>query len=154
MIVKYKNSINLGETTIKLKVEDSNGTILENEFKVVVVRKDIIENLTSFIYQVRKALGHFGVFLVLAIFASLTLFMYFGNKKWYIILIKIISIFAFGFLFAAFTEYLQTLVPGRYGTMSDILIDFSGYMSSAILLSIGFIVFLIIRHNKKKNKIE
>jgi len=145
--------ISVGNTTITLTIEDENGVLVTNEFNVTVSQKDIIQNLNDFLFKVRKSLGHFGVFLVLAVFASLSLFMYFPNHKWYHILIKVVTIFAFGFGFGAFTEYLQTLTPGRCGTMSDILIDFTGYSIGSGILCIIFITLLVIKHIKmKKNR--
>lgn len=148
--------IELGEATITLTIEDETGVLVTNDFNIVVVKKDIIENLNDFLLKVRKGLGHFGAFLVLAVFGALSLFMYFSNRKWYHIVIKVSIIFAFGFGFAALTEYLQTLTPGRVGSMSDILVDFSGYSIGAGIISIIFIILLSLKIYKqyKKNKVE
>ena len=146
-----------GEATITMVVSDSEQTFIESSFKVVVKQKDFVDDITEFIYvYVRKGLGHFGIFFVLAIFACLSIFMYFRNDKWYIILIKTAIVFAYGLAFAGLTEYLQTLAPGRCGLWSDVLVDYTGYTLAGVILSIGFIGFLLIRYykNKKKNKDE
>ena len=62
--------------------------------------------------------------------------------------------FATGFLFAGFTEFLQTHTPGRVGCMSDILIDYSGYITSAITLTIVFTVIFAVKYFKSKKKVE
>ena len=143
----------VGDTIITLEVKDSSGTLVKSEVKLIVRQKDFVENISDFIYiYVRKGLGHFGIFLILAIFASLCCFMFFENKKWWHVAIKIGIIFVYGFLFAGLTELLQLITPGRCGLMRDVLVDFSGYSLAAVLLSIGFIIFFIIK--RKKNKCE
>ena len=78
--------------------------------------------------------------------------MFFENKKWWHVAIKIGIIFVYGFLFAGLTELLQLITPGRCGLMRDVLVDFSGYSLAAVLLSIGFIIFFVVK--RKKNKCE
>jgi len=63
------------------------------------------------------------VFLVLCCFRSKSLKMY------------IIS-FIFAILLGAFFEYLQSFVPGRYASMSDVLLN-------AIGVVVGMVVFRV-----------
>ena len=143
----------VGEAIITLEVKDSSGTLAKSEVKLIVRQKDFVENISDFIYiYVRKGLGHFGIFLILAIFASLSCFMFFENKKWWHVAIKIGIIFVYGFLFSGFTELLQMITPGRFGLMSDVLVDFSGYSLAAVLLSIGFIILLIVKWKRNKKE--
>ena len=94
----------------------------------------------------RKAIGHFGAFLVLGIFSTFTYMLYIKRKKWdNVIIINMVQ----GFILAALTEYIQTFVPGRSGLLSDVLIDYLGFLISFIILTI-----LIIRYYKKKYPIE
>ena len=109
--------------------------------------------MTSFLYYVRKSVGHFGAFLVLAIFATLTYAMFFRRRLYFVgVGINFVS----GFLFAGFTEFLQTRTPGRVGCMSDILIDYSGYITSAIIITIVFTTIFAVKYfrNKKKDSEE
>jgi hypothetical protein len=141
------------EAIMTLEVKDSSGTLAKSEVKLIVRQTDFVEHISDFIYfYVRKGLGHFAIFLILAIFASLSCFMFFEHKKWWHVAIKIGIIFAYGFLFSGFTELLQMITPGRFGLMSDVLVDFSGYSLAAVLLSIGFIILLIVKLKKKKKE--
>jgi VanZ family protein len=145
--------IGVGEAILTLEVKDSSGTLAKSEVKLIVRQKDFVENISDFIYiYVRKGLGHFGIFLILAIFASLSCFMYCSNKKWWHVAIKIGIIFVYGFLFSGFTELLQMITPGRFGLMSDVLVDFSGYSLAAVSLSIGFIILLIVKWKRNKKE--
>ena len=57
-----------------------------------------------------------------------------------------------GFTLAAMTEYIQTLVVGRYGCWSDIWIDFSGFMCSTTILSIVIPLIYLFKYLKNKKK--
>ena len=48
-------------------------------------------------------------------------------------------------------ELIQYFVPGRYGLLTDILIDFAGFLTFAL---ITFGVFLIVLHAQKKKENE
>ena len=139
-----------GEAIIKLEVNDGY-EFLEYELKIVVHQKNIIDDMTSFMYQVRKGVGHFGAFLILGIFATISMVLFVRGKLYFV---GVATNFAFGFLFAGFTEYLQTLTPQRVGCMSDILIDYSGYISSAIAITIIFTIIFAIKFFKKRGKIN
>lgn len=53
---------------------------------------------------------------------------------------------------AALTEYIQTFVPGRYGCWDDVWLDFSGYMSSTLLVIILLAIIYTVLHYKNKKK--
>lgn len=144
----------LGDVVVKLKVEDSSGTLVEKECKVSVVRKDFIQNLEEFMYLVRKGIGHFGAFLVLAVFGVLSLTFYFMNKKWKYVLLKMGIILAYGFAFAAFTEFLQTLADGRVGAFKDVLIDFGGYTLGTIIVYLMLGIINAIKYIKNNENRE
>lgn len=140
-----------GEASIVLTVNDGY-EFLEYSIKFVVHKKNIIDNMTSFMLYVRKGLGHFGAFLILAIFSTFTFALFFRGKIYFV---GVALNFALGFLFAGFTEYLQTLTPQRVGCMSDILIDYSGFISSAIIITIVFTTIFAVkyfRRNKSKKE--
>lgn len=100
------------------------------------------DNFSDFTYYVRKGIGHFGAFLVLAVFATLA-FLLSHVKPFPALLLTII----YGFFFATFTESLQLITPGRAGAIKDVLLDFSGYLVGTV---ITLLVLLIIRVVKKK----
>ena len=139
-----------GKTTLTAIIDDG---MLEDDLRITieleVKRQDFITDLKSFFYQVRKGLGHFSAFLVLGIFSSLTWLLYFNDKK---LFYSVPGNFVSGFAIAALTEYIQTLVPGRYGCWADIWLDFEGFMLSALLISIGVIIFTLIKNHKKKKQ--
>ena len=107
-------------------------------------------NYDAFSNFIRKAIGHFGLFVVSGLFSSLSIHYWLKDLKWYRFYYGIIISFAFGFLLASITEIIQLNVPNRSGEFTDVLIDSSGY-----LLGLGIIVlilFLVIRHKTKKNQ--
>ena len=98
---------------------------------------------------IRKLIGHYGAFLFMSIFATLTGMLYYIRKEWKIFWIKVIIILTFGFLFAILTELIQLSVPGRYGAFTDVFIDYSGYLTSSIIILIIFYVYYFKHINKK-----
>ena len=110
--------------------------------------------MQEFFGKVRKMLGHFGAFLVLGIFSTFTYLLYFTKKKWYW---SVPLNFVQGFGLAALTEYIQTFVKGRWGCWSDVVLDTSGFMCSAltltiIILAIYLIKYLIAKRKQQTNK--
>ena len=68
--------------------------------------------------------------------------LFIKQKKWnYAIIINLLQ----GFILASLTEYIQTFIPDRSGLLSDVLIDFLGFLISFVILTI-----LLIRYYKKK----
>ena len=78
-------------------------------------------------FFIRKAIGHFGIFLILGIFSTLTYF-YFINKKNLSIIITIIV----GVITAALSELFQAIPDGRSPAFTDILIDCGGYFLAVV----------------------
>lgn len=137
-----------GEASIILSINDGY-EYKEYTVDFVVHKKNVIDNMSQFMKYIRKGLGHFGAFLILAIFSTISFALFFRGKLFFI---GIAINFLFGFLFAGLTEYLQTLTPQRVGCMSDILIDYSGFISSAITISIIFTIIFSIKFFKNRNK--
>jgi VanZ family protein len=61
-----------------------------------------------------------------------------------------LSIILYGFLFAGLTEIIQLYTPGRAGVMSDVFIDYSGYMTS---VGIIVLIYFIIEYIKFKKEV-
>ena len=58
-----------------------------------------------------------------------------------------------GLTIASFTELCQSWVPGRGPTFNDVLIDFSGFMASAVIITLIFIIIELVKYLKNKSKI-
>lgn len=136
-----------GTSTVTLTINDGMTNEIKIELKIKVVPQKVVNNLSSFLHKVRKGIGHFGAFFVFGIFSTFTLLLYFRYKKWFF---SVPLCFVQGFGIAALTEYIQTFVPGRCGLFSDVIIDFSGFCCSAVLLSI--IILLVYLGKYLKNK--
>lgn len=143
----------VGNATITLIIDDGMQDEIRIDIKVKIIRQDMIDDLSNFFYKVRKSLGHFGAFLVFGICSTLTLLLYFDELKW---LFSVPLNFIQGFGLAALTEFIQTKVPGRYGCLNDVLIDFSGFMISALVITFGiigtYVVKLLIKKHKNKKQ--
>lgn len=106
------------------------------------------ENHDSFATFIRKAFGHFGLFVISGLLSSLATYLLINPFKWSKHYLTVIIGLAFGLIIAIITEIIQLNVPGRSGEFTDVLIDFSGYLLGALI--IGLILFLVIRHLRKK----
>lgn len=136
-----------GDVVITMICDDGNGERYEIAVNIRVNRQNLIKDLSAFFYKVRKGIGHFGAFLVLGIFSTFTYMLYLRKKKW---LIAVPLNFVAGFALAGITEIIQLYVPGRYGSFNDVMIDFSGFLCSAILLTIIILLHFYIKHKKGK----
>ena len=97
---------------------------------------------------IRKLVGHFGLFGVSGIFTVLTLSMIddaYINKKIQIA----ISALAIGLSVAVISEAMQFVTPGRYMSIIDVLIDYSGFI---LFGGITYLIFFLV--NRKKEKVE
>lgn len=108
-------------------------------------------NYSDFATFIRKAFGHFGLFSISGFLTSLAVFLALYPFKWSKCYMPIILSLEFGLLMGLVTETIQLGVDGRSGELTDVLIDFSGYILGFLLILL--ILFLIIRHlNKKEMK--
>ena len=105
-------------------------------------------NYETFHGVIRKLVGHFGLFLLDGVIVSWDIH-FLIQKKWWI---KLIISLSFGLLIGIITETIQLSVPGRSGEITDVLIDFSGYLLGALM--IGLILFFIIRNFRKKKALD
>lgn len=130
-----------GKATITIICDDSFNEKIEITIKIEVRPQKVIkdQDLREFFSKIRKTLGHFGAFLVLGVLSTLT-YMLFIRKCWYV---SIPLNFISGFLVAGLTELIQYYVPGRYGCWADVWIDYSGFISFAVLMTICFMVYRI-----------
>ncbi len=54
-------------------------------------------------------------------------YLVFDNKRKLFIVTILINI-SFGFIFSVLTEFIQVFIPGRASLMSDVMLDFSGFL--------------------------
>ena len=97
-------------------------------------------------FLIRKVLGHFSSFLLLAIFASVVYYRlveinFTKNKTLYFVSITLLV----GVLTATLAEVFQLpiFIDGRSASITDVLIDFYGFVLGFILYS--FIKFLCLK---------
>lgn len=129
---------------------------------VVEVTEDVVntvapgtitpENHESFASFVRKAFGHFGLFVISGLLSPTALFLLIHPFKWSKHYLNVIIGLSFGLIIAATTEIIQLSVPGRRGEFTDVLIDFSGYILGTLI--VGLILFIIFKKIKKKQSLE
>ena len=127
----------------------SQGVVEVSEEVVNTVRPGTVtpENYNAFAI-IRKSLGHFGLFVVSGIFSSLAIYYIFKDFKWIKHFLNTIFALSFGLIIAMTTEIIQLNVPERSGEFTDVLIDYGGYLLGAFL--VGLVLFLVIRHQRKK----
>ena len=96
------------------------------------------KNFPTFAFNLRKAVGHFGLFALSGGFTSWALYLFIKNTKvkWFVY--QLSMTLGYGLLLASITELTQIFVDGRTGTFADIGIDFGGYFLGV------FLVFLIL----------
>lgn len=84
-------------------------------------------------YFIRK-LAHFIIFIIIGFCVSMFIGCYLTNPTTTSITSIVISS-----CYACIDEYLQTYIPGRYGSVNDVILDISGVI-------IGIILYNIINH--------
>ena len=107
-----------------------------------------IKDHVAFHSAIRKLVGHFLLFGLSGSFTSLTFVMndYMIDKfKWK----NIIFVLSIGLIVAIISELIQYFLPGRYGALIDIIIDFSGYL---LFSGIVCLVYILILKRKQKTK--
>lgn len=144
------NGKNVGKCNITIRCTSGDGKVKEITFEVQVKKEVDYTAIQDFRYMIRKGIGHFGAFLVLAVFGAFIAIMFF-KRKWIFGIISLIL----GFGIAGLTEYIQTFVPGRSGLFKDVMIDYAGYLSGTIIVLgvfyiISLIIFIIKRSKNEK----
>lgn len=143
--------LRMGKCQITAVCYDGDLDPIELVIDLEIKPQDLIKDLSAFFYKVRKGIGHFGAFFVLGIFSTFTWLLFFGHKKMFFsVPVNIIL----GFGVALLTEIIQLYVPGRYGAMSDVMLDFSGFIISAMIITIGFIIHEIVTFIKNRKSLD
>lgn len=116
---------------------------------ISVINKDFAKEIKSFTLIIRKALGHFLLFTLNALFLSLFLISTLNEKETHI---SLILSECSGLYLACLSEIIQYFTPERTCALSDIGIDVLGFNLGIIIV---YTIFLIkILSNKHKNNIK
>lgn len=151
-----------------VKIGETGNLVANKNGKVTVTAKHktvegfeasiILTVKTSWHTTIRKFIGHFALFLVLAVFASVVYYrlaeVIKENKKW--TLGSIFTILA-GIITAGLSEFFQSalFVAGRVPSITDVLLDVSGYIVGiGIFLLILFITYKVALQKNKLNTRE
>ncbi len=141
-----------GACDIQCQIDDNNSIDYRFTVHIVVDKKKLITNMTTFLYYIRKGLGHFGAFLITAVFSVLFyLFVFDDKRNWFF---SIPFIYLQGLFVAELTEFIQLFTPNRSGLWSDVMIDFTGFSIGASLTLLIILVYYLIRYfiSKKRKK--
>ena len=139
-------ALGLEKGTVQVTIAWKEDKSVSQTFDINVISMDVTkyDHIHSLI---RKLVGHYGCFLVTAIFGILTCFLFFFDDKkgkyWSTAIFLLV-----GLILAILSEVLQIFTSDRGPAASDVMIDFAGYLTGYIL---SYIIYLIIR-KKKRNK--
>ena len=109
------------------------------------VSESITNNWSTFTHYVRKGIGHFGAFLVLASFGTFGIVMLLKDKASGVLVSLVL-----GVSIATITELIQLHVPGRYGCYDDIILDSTGYLVGFALTLVVLGIAYLIKRGKVK----
>lgn len=122
---------------------DDSGFVMNIVLSILKIFKDeqtINIELVSLL--VRKLIGHYGMFCICGLFGYFTYNSFIETNK-----IKVLVYILSGIFIAVIAELLQLVSPGRSCQISDMFIDYSGYITSLLLC----IVLSIIIKSKQKD---
>ena len=103
------------------------------------------EAAVQFFEHILRKMAHVFAYFVLAILSLLLAFTY--KCKEYV---RVLSVSVFCFIYAQSDEIHQIFVPGRAGSMTDVLIDMSGVFAGVLLV---YLVVFLSSLKKKKTEI-
>ena len=134
---------------VHIKVTSMANNTLTKEFDMSFTAKDKIneDNYSDFHGFIRKAAGHFFLFLITALIGTLFFYTYINDNKY--IWVTLLASLSIGILTASISEFIQYFIPSRGGNITDVGIDSLGYLIGTIIM-IG--VILLINLIKKKRK--
>ena len=137
--------------TVTITVSTSyDGETTSESFELTVDPLTLKDTMQDFYYTIRKSIGHFAAFFALGFLGALTYYIIF-NKKFTGKLLACVVSLSSGFAIACITEILQLpyFTEGRYCSFDDVILDFSGYCTSAIpialIILIGHLIFAPLR---------
>ena len=108
-------------------------------------------NHDAFVNFIRKAFGHFGLFLISGVLTPIAINYWTLTYRKYRDQILIGISVGFGLFLAMLTEIIQTRVPGRSGEFLDVIIDLSGFVLGFVIV---FVIIFSINRKKKQEEFE
>ena len=98
------------------------------------------QNFDRFAFDLRKVVGHFGLFALSGGFSSWATYLFSKDTKLGYFVTQIIADLSFGFVMAMVSEFVQIFVDGRTGAWADVGIDFCGFFLGFLVV---FLIFLL-----------
>ena len=107
-------------------------------------------NFDRFAFDLRKVVGHFGLFAFSGVFSTWATYLFSKDSKVGYFLSQIMMDLSFGFVMALLSEFVQIFIDGRTGAWADVGIDFAGFFLG---FSVVFLIFLLRKSKifKKEN---
>ena len=133
-----------GSAAQSLSVSEAIANFIESIFP------GAIKDHAAFHSAIRKLIGHFSLFGLSGLFTTLTFVMndfLMEKLKWK----NIIIILLFGLVLALVSELIQYFVPGRYGVLTDVLIDYSGYIIFSGIVYLTYTLIILKNQKSKEN---
>lgn len=134
--------IKKGKVTIHAYAEADPTVMTSVEVTVIPLKVINDNNIRTFGQFIRKAIGHFSLFLLNGVLGALT-FTLFIRKKLYVP--TILSLIP-GVLVASMSELIQKFVDGRTASVYDVIINILGYFIGVLIV---FLICIIIGKRKK-----
>lgn len=135
-------ALNVGVASIKVSSKANPELNQSQSFEIIPIQPVSNEEASEIGFFLRKSAGHFLAFGVSGVLILITLYMFLYEKfkKWILLIMSI----ATGVIIAGITEIIQIFVPGRSGTIVDVLIDMAGFvLFTGILIGIYYLVLYI-----------
>ena len=132
------NSFITGEASAK----ESNRIAHETADVINTIKPETIteKNFDKFAFNIRKLVGHYGLFVVSGIFSTWAIYLFLKETKAGYFAFQLAITFGLGLFLAFFTEFVQIFVADRTGAIKDVGIDFAGYFTGVLPV---FLIFLI-----------
>ena len=115
--------------------------------KVTVTPRPAISggDMTEFASFMRKAIGHFSLFLVTGVFQAIAFFLTLAKRKRELLLYGGVSVFT-GFALAGISEAIQAIPSLHRGsTWADVGIDTFGYFVGVLLVYFIFVIVFLLK---------
>lgn len=106
------------------------------------------ENIGEFKGFLRKFVGHYSLFALDGLIGFFTFKLLLSEKKWFLPLIANLCV---GLGMSMLTEFIQLFVPQRAGLITDVFINFAGYLTP-LLIAYLVLLFIDISKNRKTKK--
>ena len=154
--VSAGRSINVSavsEGTATITVYPKSNPSLKKTFALKTVPYSISDNPSYNEYHstFRKVTGHLSAFAITGLFLTLGLVLLFADYGKLHYFLYLISSF-YGLFLASFTEFIQTIIPGRNGDFQDVLIDSGGYFIGVIIILAIFGTIQLVKFIQRKVK--